>query len=596
VTEAPARNEAITQAWELLQQEQPSQRVLGLVDHIAADNADFAKAQHVRGACALRDGDYARATALLIDAIQRGQSTSAVWAQMASAAANIGVPDPASSMLLEMAKSNATPLLFDFAVRLMRALDFGSKGPHARKDAAFDKILLPILSTFLERRDMDAAIKLENLLYEHYIKTNESEAHFNSCMERIAPLFTKAAYALRRELPPVPQPKLEPPYRIGFFIHNASTLAHIDNILKTLKGYRMLDEQPFEPTVYCFSGKSLEMENALADLNVRLVMLNERFPETHGSPWQRLLRLRELLSQEGVQELVWVSLVTMLPLAFGLRIAPVQVWFAMKYKTFSHDDIDGYVMLSRLTRFSTVSGRRWRTAMGGIDDWYDSGAEAQAVALRAPLRDRVVLMTLGRTEKMLDPAYLNAVAHILKAHPETFFMWAGRDESPLVVNTFKEAGVLERTRFVGWVDTRLYAQVADIFLDSFPFPCGYTLFQAMAAGKAIVTYASPESAQSGLWSFFKSVVDDGEGTDEERAELRSFTGDESNPLIPVARTPEDYVRHATRLIDDAQARAAVGDACQRLIARYFSDPRTMGSALAQHFIEVIEERRAASPD
>ena len=363
-------------------------------------------------------------------------------------------------------------------------------------------------------------------------------------------------------------------------------------LLNTLKGYRLLDEQPFEPVVYCFGGKSAAMERALADVAVPLVMLNERFPETQRSGWQRLLRLRELLSADGIQELVWVSLVTMLPLAFGLRMAPVQTWLAMKYRNFSHDDIDGYVTGSALTRFGEMFGRRWRMGMLGVDDWYDPALEAQAAAIRAELGDRLVTMTLARTEKMHDPAYLAAMVEILKGNPQVVFLWAGREESPTVVEVFRAAGVLDQTRFIGWVNTRLYAQVADIFLDTFPFPCGFTLYQAMAAGKPVVVCDTPEAAQTGLWAFLKPVVEDGEGTPEERAELLSFIGDPNDPLIAVARAPQDYVRLAERLIADPAARAVAGDAARRFIARYFSDPRMLGDSIGRHLVELIEERRS----
>lgn len=230
--------------------------------------------------------------------------------------------------------------------------------------------------------------------------------------------------------------------------------------------------------------------------------------------------------------------------------------------------------------------------MLGVDDWYDPTVEEQARELRRTMGDRVVVMTLARTEKMRDPIYLQAIAEILQTHPQALFLWAGREEDAQVVAAFKAAEVLDRTRFIGWVNTRLYAQVADVFLDTFPFPCGFTLFQAMAAAKPVVIYDSPEAAQTGLWNFIKPLVQDGEGTPEERAELCTFIGDEECPLIAVARTSEDYVRHAGRLITDVKARAKAGDASRRFMARYFSDPRVMGSSLADHFIDLIEDKRA----
>ena len=114
----------------------------------------------------------------------------------------------------------------------------------------------------------------------------------------------------------------------------------------------------------------------------------------------------------------------------------------------------------------------------------------------------------------------------------------------------------------------------------------------MAAGKPAVVCDTPEAAQTGLWAFLKPVVEDGEGTPEERAELLSFIGDPDDPLIAVARAPQDYVRLAERLIADPAARAVAGDAARRFIARYFSDPRMLGDSIGRHLVELIEERRS----
>ena len=590
----PAPLNPVQQGWTILEQTKSSAAALEHVADITEGHANYAQAQHLRGVCAVRDGDALRGKTLLIDAIHRGEATRSVWQNLAVTAAQLGSPDDAVAMLLNLVRRLAPEQLAPVAIQLLRVAGFNNKTRTAQKDAAFLKLALPILSILLERGEMDGAMAAESLLYETQVKPTETEAHFAWCMDRIAPLFTAAAHRWREDAPVMAQPSLTAPYNIGFFIHNASMLAHIEVLLNTLKGYRMLDEQPFEPTVYCFGGKSAPMERALADLGVRLVMLNERFPETQNSGWQRLLRLRELLAQEGVQELVWVSLVTMLPLAFGMRLAPVQTWWAMKYRNFSNVDIDGYVTGSALTRYGTMCGRLWRMGKLGVDDWYDPTQEVRAAEIRASFPGRVIGMTLARDEKMRDPAYLKAMCEILAAHPDMIFLWAGRQESPQVTDAFRAAGVLERTHFVGWVNTRLYVQVADVFLDTFPFPCGFTLFQAMAAGKPVLIYDSPEAAQTGLWNFLRPLVDGDDGTPEERAELRSIIGDEANPLIPVARSPEDYVRHAGRLIRDPALRAAGGEAAKRFVARYYSDPRAMGESLAEHFVELIEERRVAT--
>lgn len=346
VTSGPAED-AIAVAWAMVEQNQSPDAILAAVQHVAPGDGRFAQAQHLRSVCAARQGDLQRAKVLLIDAIRHGENSMSVWLNLARIGAALGLPDDVLAMLLDVVKRVASPQLYPFTQRLLGVLGFATKEPDPRKDVVFDKLMLPILSELLERRDMDGALALEDRLYTNYVKSTETEVHFERSMSRMEPLFTRAAHTLRAELPPLPPPSMAPPYKVGFFIHSASMLAHIEVLLSALKGYRMLDDQPFEPTVYCFSGRRPEMAQALAQLNVRLVMLHERFPETATSHWQRLLRLRELLAEEGVQQLVWVSLVTMMPLAFGIRLAPVQTWFAMKYRNFSQEDIDGYGRAAR---------------------------------------------------------------------------------------------------------------------------------------------------------------------------------------------------------------------------------------------------------
>lgn len=585
---------AIAEAWQMLQRNEPPEAVLAKIRTITPEQPEFRRAQHLRGACALRT-DAAAAKRFLIDAIRRGESTSGVWLDLARASARTGMlQDEALDLLQGLPRQISPPRLFDFTVQLMRALGFGDKQPQPYKAVAFEGLLVPILALLLERRQMDEAIDLESLLYEHYVKLTETEAHFAWCMARIAPLFTAAGQRWRAELPPVPAAALKPPYRVGFFIHNASTLAHIEVLLNTLRGYRRLDHQPFEAVVYCLGGRSPEMEAVLARLNVRLVLLDQRYPDAARSAWRRLLHLRELLSEDGVQELAWVSLVTMMPLAFAMRIAPVQTWWAMKYRDFSHREIDGYVTGSALTKYGTAAGRRWRMARLGVDDWYDAAQEEEARRIRSGLGEAVVLMTLARTEKMVDPAYLQAMVEILQAQPHVIFLWAGREENAVVAQAFRAGGVYQQTRFIGWVNTRLYVQVADIFLDTFPAPCGFTLFQAMAAGKPVVVFDSHEAAQTGLLNFIKPLTDGQEGEPQERAELRAIIGDAADPGVSIARSPGDYVRLSQRLIVNVNARRKAGEASQQFMQRYLSDPCVLGRSMAEHLVEIIEERASAA--
>ena len=151
------------------------------------------------------------------------------------------------------------------------------------------------------------------------------------------------------------------------------------------------------------------------------------------------------------------------------------------------------------------------------------------------------------------------------------------------------SAVAARTRFLGWVHTPLYAQVLDLFLDSFPFPCGLTLSEAMAAGKPVVLFESPESLETGLAGAISPVR---EGTarvsTSDRARIAEiFTARQPFDLYCCARTPAEYEALASRLIEDPRFRADAGKANQTFIERFLSDPQSEGSKLVSHLEDIL---------
>lgn len=581
---------AIQRAVALLNAQQPPQQVIDAVSTISSASSYYGQAQHIRAIATFQMGQPKQAIPLFLDAIALGERTPVVCLNLAHAAAVSGVtPDVLAVLLQGLTQWTSAEHLIGLTLQIADLFRFTKESPLEQTTALYQQLFLPLVRWACDNRQMDYALFLEGMLYERYVKALETEEHFGRCMEQIAPPFTAVGHYWRHQLGAAPAPMLNGATKVGFFIHNASMLAHIKVMLITLAGYRRLKDQPLDLTVYCFSGKCEELEVALGKLGVRLVMLNEIFPNTHHSSWQRLLQFKDLLATEQVAVLVWISLVLMMPLAFAMRLAPIQVWFALKYHDMALNEIDGYLTGSALTRFATRWGRRWRMLMVGANDWYDPNQTAQATAIREYWGGKLIIGTLARTEKMTDPTYLQAMVEILQSNPNVMFLWAGREPREEVVSSFRAGGVLQQTHFIGWVNTQLYAQVFDIFLDTFPFPCGHTLLQAMAAGKPIVMYDSPEAAQTGLWNFIQPLVDGTEGSPQERREIQSILGEGASPAISIARSPEQYVYLANRLIRNDDLRQSAGMASSNFICRYYSNPILTASGLVWHILDLTDK-------
>ena len=70
--------------------------------------------------------------------------------------------------------------------------------------------------------------------------------------------------------------------------------------------------------------------------------------------------------------------------------------------------------------------------------------------------------------------FLLALGQILALNPHCAFIYTGREFGRRRIA--RQFGVEQQIKFIGWVDTNLYAEVIDIFLETFPFGCGVTAF------------------------------------------------------------------------------------------------------------------------
>jgi len=275
-----------------------------------------------------------------------------------------------------------------------------------------------------------------------------------------------------------------------------------------------------------------------------------------------------------------------------MRVAPVQIWWALKYHSLAFPEIDGRLTAASAGATKRVAGTLWRSAPLAADDWFRPELAPAAAQLRARYAQHELLFAcFGREEKLNSAPFLEAVAQVLQACPHAGFLWTGRERLASIETRLQALGVGARCHFVGWVDTKLYAQVIDVFLDSFPFPCAFTLYEAMAAGKAVVTFASAESAETGLNGLLGPLLAGESGTPEEQARARVIYGDEPHALFFCADRPERYVELAVKLAADPSLRRAAGEANRAFVQQFLSDRERMARIVAGHLLELMADAR-----
>jgi hypothetical protein len=472
----------------------------------------------------------------------------------------------------------------------LRLLNFASGARADWLEAVLSRVVLPWMRRAADADRYGLALLLETQTYGAYVISQESEQHFSQAFARWSGFMRAAGARAGAQLAPLERREPADPPRIGFFLHSGGVLAHTRVVFEFIDALRSVEPRPLEALIFHRGKASAEFTQRVAALGVPCYGLAADGGESED--YASLLALRRLIAEQNVTAVVWVSVAAHMAFAFAMRVAPVQIWWALKYHSLEFPEIDGMLTAASAGATKRVGGKLWRSAPLAADDWYRAELAAPAAQLRARYAQHDLLFAcLGREEKLNSAPFLEAVAEILRACPRAGFLWTGRERLAAIEERFAALGVADRCHFIGWVDTKLYAQVIDVFLDSFPFPCAFTLYEAMAAGKPVVVYASPESAETGLNGMLGPLLAGDTGTREEQARAGEIFGGAARPLYFCARDPQDYVAFGARFGADAALRNAAGEANRHFVREFLTDRARMARTVATHLLELIAEVR-----
>lgn len=429
---------------------------------------------------------------------------------------------------------------------------------------------------------LDTVSNLLFAFYQNFVKKIETEQQARDCFQSWLMPVVEFGRRFRNPSLPVPlwQPTAARPWRVAFFLHSAAILGHTEAVFELLEHRPRGLPWSDEPVVYVFAGVNPELTARLAALGARCVNLQEQMPSQ--SFQARIEWLRRRMAEDGVSHFVWVSAPATAELAMAMRLAPVQVFWTLKFHPFQIPDIDGYITYGAWSEDSRiVHGERWSVVPFMMGRPSSPVSEADVAGARAPFAQHDILFgTLARTEKMNAAPFLDAVVRILQENPRAGFLWTGREQHAGIQAHFERGGVAAQCHFIGWVQTPLYARVLDVFLESFPFGCGLTGIQGLEAGTPFLSYEAPET-QYGM-HFMRPLAENGAAAQEIRSLLHPADG--SGPLLYAANA-EEYVELATKLARDTDFRHQVGAAGQSYYRRYLTDSGRM----ARRFLEVLAD-------
>lgn len=519
-----------------------------------------------------------------------------ISAAAAIAFANAGENDEAIVLLSRLASLPNAPFATKARLAGLLLQQSGAAAAQPAFSAAVD-----MMKANLDAGAFDEALRNENQLDQWFVRPIEDEDHQERCFSQWRDAMTQAGEKAAAALPPLP-PLVQLAARkqtsvpvVGFFLHAASMLGHVELMLDYLEAMKKAVVPEIEPRIYVYAGFDRELQDEARRRGLPLIFLDATWGGgVSNMPYKKLLWLRHQLASDGVKGLVWVSVPDYMHFGAALGVAPVNIFWALRFRPVASPYVQGYVACaSCFEQEDVVNGRRWDVIPLAFRDLTGPERAKDVAAIRRDLGSpAIVFATLARGEKMQGEAWLEAIGRTLKACPQALFLWTGRNgEDPRVARALREMGVADQCRFIGWVDTRFYAQVLDIFLDTAPVGCGMTAMEAMAWGKPLVSFKDP---LTNWGQCLRPVLDGRAGDAETKATIeRIFALDSDRPLLAWADTPAQYAALAQRLAEDASYRTDVAAAGKTFTDRYFGNPAYAAARFAAVIRNVLARQSGA---
>lgn len=475
--------------------------------------------------------------------------------------------------------------------------------PRSWNKLIFEKVVIPTTISALERNDFlyaDRVIACTDLSYAQQPMT---EQHNKACRDQYLPFLLKKG----RELGKVfaidsteitVQKQITLGFVVNLMFNMCSPIVVLFNILKSLKKY-----SNYKFVVYAFYGKLTQDVLMLFKQNIDIDIVD--LSEVRGQNFEfdnyldRLRTLKSLMKAQEVDIVFFIqSTYFFMALAATVRLAPKQVFLEMTggNSTFRIPEIEEYMCGGAVGEYKKiVNGYEWRCFQGKVSESLspDPNIKARAMALRANkfAQFEVLLGTIGRPQKIDNDEFIQMLSLVLKPNPQAAFLWFGNEELSSVKNKMRQYGIEKQCFFQGWVDSKLYANVIDIHLDSFPFPCGLTNRETMAAGCPNVFMYNEDTYNISMLQNILPILEKKAGTEEQQTKVADiFTSVESNKcLLLFSENIEDYAKNVNELIKNEAFRYKIGSAGKSFVDNYLESGSYLADIFVKHINEIIEK-------
>jgi len=211
----------------------------------------------------------------------------------------------------------------------------------------------------------------------------------------------------------------------------------------------------------------------------------------HYSHFNKAVKLREQAVKDDIDILIMSGNRMPSGFMFATRSAPLQIFWNHGNHEYDVKNIDkrirhfddGYRTVHEFERFQLRMLDKYLKL-----EEEENKRKAEEVKKKLPPHE-IVFGSIGRLMKISDE-YLDAVAKILKIHPEAIYLACGSGNFEELRAKVINLGITDRFIITGWIDPHIYGYVIDIYLNTFPLVGGESVNEFLAKGenKHVVSY------------------------------------------------------------------------------------------------------------
>jgi len=361
-----------------------------------------------------------------------------------------------------------------------KLLRHGEQAFHGGDREEYEKALrlaAKMLRNLATSGQINAALSLEPSWYNALVKKVETERHYHESFQWHGQSFWDAGQKDRRPLEGTGVAR-----RLAFVAHTGSLLGHTEVMLRIIEGWRRSSPH-LEPYFISLSGMQPELAKRLKDLAVPRVNAPKDLKPSQVCKW-----VSNLIAQNAISTAVWLSTPCWVSYAFGVGLAPRQILWSLKFHALHLGSSVIHVGMTKPAEGEIqINEAPWKAFSPPLTLSVRKRPIEDIRALRIRWPGVFLFGTLAREEKFNSPSFVVAVVRVLKSTKGTHFLYTGKQQPVMLAEALQQAGLGDRSTFVGWVDTDLYAQAIDGFLETFPFGCGITGAQAVEHGTPVVS-------------------------------------------------------------------------------------------------------------